>query len=331
MNSYAFTCGDINGIGPEIAVKTLNELLPKENSRFILIIPEDVFEDYYARLNLNFSYKLVRKVSHINASSEQCIILSAGKSKMEIGRPTAASGNTSYAAIESSIDLLKLQIADAVVTAPISKTALKMAGINFPGHTEIYAGAFGVKNYAMTFLSKKMNCVLATIHEPLKNVPRLLKPNRLINVFDLTYDTLSRDLNISEPAIAVLGLNPHAGENGYIGREETDIILPAMGKSKCKKSLKGPFSPDAFFANKMYSKFDATIGMYHDQLLIPFKMLNFASGVNYTAGLPIIRTSPDHGVAFDIAGTNTAGINSFKEAFMAAKKINLNRKKHGRK
>jgi 4-hydroxythreonine-4-phosphate dehydrogenase len=180
------------------------------------------------------------------------------------------------------------------------------------------------------FLSKKMNCALATIHEPIKSIPRLLKINPLIKIFDLSYETLSHDLNIANPKIAVLGLNPHAGESGYIGTEEIDIISPAMKKSKYSSHLHGPFSPDAYFANKVYAQYDATIGMYHDQLLIPFKMLNFSSGVNYTAGLPIIRTSPDHGTAFDIAGLNKADVGSFKEAFYAAKRININRKKYGR-
>lgn len=327
MNSYVFTCGDINGIGPEIALKTLNELLPGNDSRFILIIPENVFDSYGASLNLKFSYEIVRKASQVKTASEQCIIFNLGKSKIDLGNPTKTSGKTSFAAIQNSIQLLKSRASDAVVTAPISKTAFKMAGIDFPGHTEIYAGAFGVKNFAMMFLSKKMNCALATIHEPLKNVPRLLKTASLIRTFDLAYETLSRDLNIRNPKIAALGLNPHAGESGYIGTEEVDVISPSMRKSKYAAHLSGPFSPDAYFANKTYLDYDITIGMYHDQVLIPFKMLNFNTGVNYTAGLPIIRTSPDHGTAYDIAGLNKAEIGSFKEAFYAAKMININRKK----
>lgn len=206
-----------------------------------------------------------------------------------------------------------------MVTAPISKTAIKMAGINFPGHTEMLAEWCGSKDFVMTFLSKKMNGALVTIHEPLKNVTKLITSENLKSKINIIIKMLINDFKISLPKIAVLGLNPHAGESGIIGNEEEKIIIPLI--KKYSNNLFGPFSSDAFFANRLYKKYDLVIGMYHDQLLIPFKMLNFSSGVNYTAGLPIIRTSPDHGTAFDIAYKGIADSSSFIEAFFYAEKI----------
>jgi len=217
--------------------------------------------------------------------------------------------------------------ADAVVTAPISKEALGMAGIEFPGHTEMYAEWAGVKDFVMMFLSGKMKCALITIHEPLRKVPKLITPERILRTLRVVLSALKRDFNIKEPSVAILGLNPHAGENGRIGIEETDIIIPALKNSGFQEFISGPFVPDAFFANKLYKKYDMVIGMYHDQVLIPFKLLNFSSGVNFTAGLPFVRTSPDHGTAFDIAGKNAADEGSLLEAFYAARKIIQNRKR----
>ena len=202
-----------------------------------------------------------------------------------------------------------------------------MAGINFSGQTEMFARWSNTKNYAMTFLSKKMCAALFTIHHPLKDISKLLTFKRLSTLVDVIINTLKFDLEILEPKIAVLGLNPHAGENGIIGREEIDIIRPVIKKYTKSVEIAGPFSSDAFFGSKAYKNYDMIIGMYHDQVLIPFKILNFGGGVNYTAGLPIVRTSPDHGVAYDIAGKFIADESSILQAFKYAKRIVNNRKK----
>lgn len=206
-----------------------------------------------------------------------------------------------------------------MVTAPISKSAIKIAGINFPGHTEMLAEWCETNDFVMTFLSKKMNGALATIHEPLKKITKLITKENLEIKINIILKMLINDFKISVPKVAVLGLNPHAGERGIIGNEEQIIIEPLI--KKYSKNLFGPFSSDAFFANHLYKKYDLVFGMYHDQLLIPFKMMNFDSGVNFTAGLPIVRTSPDHGTAFDIAYKGIADPSSFIEAFYYAKKI----------
>lgn len=178
----------------------------------------------------------------------------------------------------------------------------------------------------MLFVSKKMKCGLTTIHSSIKNVHRLVTKKRISDSIITLNNSLKNDFGISKPQIAILGLNPHAGEDGNIGNEENEIISPVI-KSNNDKNVFGPFVPDAFFGNHLYSKFDAVLGMYHDQILIPFKMLNFNTGVNYTAGLPFVRTSPDHGTAFDIAGKGIASEESMIQSASLAEKIFMNRKK----
>ena len=194
----------------------------------------------------------------------------------------------------------------------------------------MYAEWSNVSNFVMMFLSKKMNAALATIHEPIINVPKLINLKNLKNKLNVIINSLVTDLGIKNPKIAVLGLNPHAGEEGLIGKEEQSILRPLLNLNEFSNYLSGPFSPDAFFANRLYKNYDLVLGMYHDQVLIPFKLINFGSGVNYTAGLPIVRTSPDHGTAFDIAGKSLANESSFLEAYKYAKKIVNNREKNAR-
>ncbi|HED08404.1 MAG TPA: 4-hydroxythreonine-4-phosphate dehydrogenase PdxA, partial [Ignavibacteria bacterium] len=203
---------------------------------------------------------------------------------------------------------------------------LTIAGINYPGHTEMLADWCNTDNFLMVFLSEKMKSALVTIHLPVKNIAKEITLLKLTSSFEIIINTLQNDFLIPNPKVAILGLNPHAGEDGVIGKEEGEIIIPAINSSKFKNHLFGPFSPDAFFGRHRYKDFDLVLGMYHDQVLIPFKMLNSGKGVNYTAGLPIVRTSPDHGVAFDIAGKFTADESSILEAFYSAERIVNNRK-----
>jgi 4-hydroxythreonine-4-phosphate dehydrogenase len=217
-------------------------------------------------------------------------------------------------------------MADAMITAPVSKTAFKMAGVTSPGQTELLAHLSRSKKFMMVFLSGKFICGLVTIHEQIKNVSKLISKSSVRNSIMILHNTLKSDLGIKRPKIAVLGLNPHAGEGGRIGSEEIDHISPAV-KSFKEFNVEGPFVPDAFFANQMFNIYDAVIGMYHDQVLIPFKMMNFNSGVNFTAGLPVIRTSPDHGTAFDIAGKGIADPGSMLEAVYLSEKIIMNRRR----
>jgi len=245
------------------------------------------------------------------------------------GYPTKSSGLASYKSLETSFSFLKSNIADAVITAPVSKTALHLAGIKFPGQTEMFAKWSGSKEYVMTFLSKRLNVALQTIHIPLKNVHKSLNQNKLEAAFNVLMRTLKKDLAVKTPRIALLGLNPHAGENGLIGTEEEKIIKPAIKKYSNKIAIDGPYPADAFFAKKLFTNYSFVLGMYHDQVLIPFKYLNSGFGVNYTAGLPIVRTSPDHGVAYDIAGKNIADEKSMLQAVKYAEIIVNNRRRFG--
>jgi 4-hydroxythreonine-4-phosphate dehydrogenase len=245
-----------------------------------------------------------------------------------IGKLDATSGRISYQSLIASIKILKSKSANAVITSPVSKHAFGLAGIKFSGQTEILAHECKRKNFLMMFLSESMIASLATIHIPVKEISKSVTITLLKNKLKLLIQSLEKDLGIASPKIAVLGLNPHAGEQGRIGKEEIEIIIPAL--KSFKSYVEGPFVPDAFFANHLYNKYDAVLGMYHDQVLIPFKMMNFNNGVNYTAGLPIIRTSPDHGTAFDIAGKGIADYQSLLSAFRYAKFISSNRMKSER-
>ncbi len=324
MRNFVFTCGDINGIGPEIVIKTLNKICSNKNRRFYFVCPSNVFSETIRLVKPKFKYEIVKKVDpnliiHVQVIDIGNVIITPGK-------PTAASGKASFKSIEYAFELTSQKLADALITPPISKTAFNLAGISFPGHTELLAEWSGTKDFIMMFLSKKMNAALLTIHQPIKKISQLLTQERLKKSLDIITSTLKNDLNILLPKIAVLGLNPHAGENGLIGNEEVEIIKPLL--KTFKQNIEGPFSPDAFFATKKYKDYNLVLGMYHDQVLIPFKMINFSSGVNFTAGLKIVRTSPDHGVAYDIAWKNCADERSILEAYKYARFIAFNRKRN---
>ncbi|NPV10759.1 MAG: 4-hydroxythreonine-4-phosphate dehydrogenase PdxA [Ignavibacteria bacterium] len=312
MIKIGITCGDINGIGPEITIKAIKNL--RGDYKFYLIGPKNIFLNLISKLKLE-DYSNIEFVD-------------LGKYSQNLGSPTVMSGKLSLKAIYESLKLWDEKIIDVVVTAPISKEAISKAGSNFPGHTEIYASHFKTKNFVMMFLSNSFYAGLATIHIPIKDVPRVLNLELLENKISIVRKTLIQDFNIRSPKIAVLGLNPHAGESDLIGTEETQIIEPAIIKlSGNKFGIYGPFSSDGFFGRKEYKNYDCVFGMYHDQVLIPFKLLNFNNGVNFTAGLPIIRTSPDHGTAFNLAGKNLADHRSMLEAIKFAIKIFKTRNK----
>lgn len=324
MKSFIFTCGDINGIGPEIVIKSLNKLSKKKSYHYIFICPKNVFLKTSEIVKPEFNFEIISKIKH--TEKNRVSIFDIGNFVQRTGKTTKAAGKAAFKSIKLSFELIKKNYADAVITAPISKEAINLAGINFPGHTEMYAKWCGVNNFVMMFFSDRMNAALYSIHEPVKKVSSLLNKNGLKNKLNIVVETLLYDLKIKNPKAAILGLNPHAGENGIIGSEEKKIIIPVIKNHKYSKFLSGPFSPDAFFGSNNYKKFDVVFGIYHDQVLIPFKLMNFSSGVNYTAGLPIVRTSPDHGTAYDIAGKNLADESSILEAFYFAEKIVKNRK-----
>lgn len=228
-------------------------------------------------------------------------------------------GHACISYLESAVhDALEKKI-DAIVTAPISKSALQKAGYSWPGHTEFFAERTDTKKFVMMMASPKLKVTLVTIHVPLKEVSKLLTEEKIIDTVKITYDSLQIGWGIKIPRVAVCGLNPHAGEQGVLGDEEIKIITPAIKKLSMEGyQVEGPLVPDAVFHQAYEGKYDAVVCMYHDQGLIPFKMLHFRDGVNVTLGLPIIRTSPDHGTGFDIAGKGIADPSSMKEAIRLA-------------
>lgn len=303
MIKIAITCGDINGIGPEIAIKTILELSGNNDLHFSLICPGNL-----------------PGLNKLNNSNQE--IISMGNHRITPGLITAKSGRVSFESLETACKLLKQKNADVLVTAPITKEAWKKAGINFPGHTEYLADFFHSEKHLMLFYAREKFYALSTIHIPIKKVSESLSKEFLISKLETAIETLIKDFGIVNPTIAVLGLNPHAGENGNIGNEEINIITPAIEHFRnASVKVEGPFVPDAFFAKRKDNNYNLVLGMYHDQALIPFKMLYGEIGVNYTAGLPVIRTSPDHGTAFDIAGKNIASPKSMIEAVKLAIKI----------
>lgn len=323
MSRFAISCGDINGIGLEIIIKALNKLYAEGfDAKFIVYCPHNAFTFHSSIIEPQFNFKIVE--NPVDCLGDYYLLVLRSKDvRLNIGKPTKTSGAESYASLQFAFNYAR-ENNTALITAPISKISLKLAGIKFSGHTEILASWTNSKKYLMTFLSDELICALNTIHEPIKKIPSLTTERRILNSLEVLIDSLKNDLRINIPRIAVLGLNPHAGEKGNIGREEESIIKAIK---KHKNIVFGPYPSDAFFGNKKYKNFDAVLAMYHDQGLIPFKMLSFEKGINFTAGLPIIRTSPDHGTAFDIAGENKANPDSLYYAIKWAKKIAKNRNK----
>ena len=313
------TVGDINGIGPEIILKTL--YYSKLSSQYDLTVVAPLYVlEYYSKL-----YNL-----EINASNIKLIEIGGNHIKIQPGKISKSSGLIAGLAIQLAVELCLNEKYDAIVTAPISKKALNLAGFKYDGHTEMLAALSKVKEVVMIMVHDKIRIGFASTHPPLKNVSRILSKNLLVDKISICYDSIKCDFGINKPRIAVLSLNPHAGEGGQIGDEEIKVIKPAIIslKKKLKASiLDGPFPSDSYFANKTYNKYNLTFAMYHDQGMIPFKMVAGAYGVNYTAGLSFVRSSPDHGTAFDIAGKNLASEVSLIAAIKAADRVFKNRLK----
>jgi 4-hydroxythreonine-4-phosphate dehydrogenase len=250
-------------------------------------------------------------------------------SDIEWGSPNLTTAKAMAHYIIEGVRMAQNGILDGITTCPISKYSLNQAGFSFPGHTEMLAELTGSKDYAMMMAGDRLRVTLVTIHCSLASVPQALTKHSIINLINTTHQALSVDFGIANPKIAVAALNPHAGENLLFGDEEQTIIQPAVEES-CKKGLlvEGPFPPDTVFFKAAQGDYDAVVCMYHDQGLIPFKLLHFDDGVNITLGLPIVRTSVDHGTAYDIAGSGTADPSSLTHAIELAAKISTNRKSH---
>jgi len=325
------TIGDINGIGPEVVIKAL------KNSKMMDFITPVVYGStktmsYYKKaLDIEeFNYSQVKEDGSLQPKKVN--VVNCWEETLEInpGQSTKEAGVAAFQAIEkATIDLKEGKI-DAVVTAPINKHNIQSEDFKFAGHTEYFTQAFEAKDSLMLLCDGDLRVAVVTGHVPIKDVSQLITKERVESKLKILMSSLKKDFGITKPKIALLGLNPHAGEEGLLGAEDKEILLPVIDAYRNKGSLcYGPFPADGFFGTGAYKKYDAVLAMYHDQGLIPFKTIAFDSGVNYTAGLTAIRTSPDHGTAYDIAGKNKASEQSIRQAIYTALDIVRNRKEVG--
>ena len=312
--------GDPAGIGPEIILKAYEEGLLKGGIP-VVVGDAGVMHYYKNLLDLDVEIKAIDEPGEADRDALCVISLTSLKPEEDFspGRTSAACGKAVVSYIERAVGLCLEGRCSAMVTAPISKAAMHQAGYNWPGHTELLAHLTNTKNYAMMLTGGGVRVVLVTIHVALRDVPKLLTTQEVYRVAKLTCDSMRRLYGIEKPRVAVCGLNPHAGEEGAFGDEEKRIIAPAVKRLEDEGySVSGPHPADTVFYWHVKGRYDAVVAMYHDQGLIPVKLLGFDEGVNVTLGLPIIRTSPDHGTAFDIAGRGIASPKSLASAYSLA-------------
>lgn len=314
MNDHSpvigITMGDPVGIGPEIILKALSSPLIYKICKPLVIGDSGVLKLAKKSISSALEIKDIKTpVSDIYKYGQVNVLCLSklNEDKISWGKPTVQTGNAMIKYITTAIDMAISESIDAIVTCPVNKAAMQKAGSKFSGHTELLAERTKTDSFAMMLAGGKLRVVLVTIHIPLKNVSAELSKERIIKTIQLTWCALYYQFGFKKPRIAVAGLNPHAGEEKMFGDEEQKIISPAIDSARKKGlDISGPFPPDTVFYHATNGRYDAVVCMYHDQGLIPFKMLHFTDGVNTTLGLPIIRTSVDHGTAYDIAGTGKA-------------------------
>lgn len=317
--TIGITMGDPAGVGPEIIVKALRSRKVRSLCRAVVIGRPEVLDSASRSLGSTQYFEPVSDPSRRTAAGSSPLIeAGASLADLRLGRPRAAGGRAAVAAIEKAAELALAGEIDGIVTAPISKEAIRRGGSPFPGHTEMLASLTGTENYAMMLVGGGLRVSLATIHIPLREVPRSLTTGGIRRIIDLTWRALG-DFGAADAKIAVCGLNPHAGEAGIMGEEDRRLIAPAV-RAAARKGIpvSGPWPADTIFYRAARGEFGAVVAMYHDQGLIPLKTIAFDSGVNLTLGLPIIRTSVDHGTAYDIAGKGIASPSSLMAAIKIA-------------
>jgi 4-hydroxythreonine-4-phosphate dehydrogenase len=310
------SCGDLNGIGIELIIKTFSDNRILERCTPIIFASNKAINFYRKSIpEVNFSFQQIKDFTRIN--QKQINLFNCWEEEVAInpGQLTDTGGKYAVLSLQTAVAALKQKQIDGLVTAPIHKKNVQSAEFNFTGHTPYLKSIFGVNDVVMMLYAGNFRVGLVTEHVPVAEVAQHITKEKIISKLNIIHKSLQKDFGIDRPRIAVLGLNPHAGDEGLIGSEEEAIIKPAIKEAKNNNMLVvGPYSADAFFARRSFEKFDAVLAMYHDQGLIPFKALAISEGVNFTAGLPVVRTSPDHGVAFDIAGKDKADTSSFATA-----------------
>lgn len=319
--------GELNGIGYEIILKTLSDSRINDFAQLVIYGSKDSAEFYLKQLNLEqLKLNYIKNVEEAKGSKPQLVEVWNEKFTIQPGLTDKQAGEFAFQSLKAAVADLKEGKIDALVTAPIDKKNIQSEEFEFPGHTEYLQKIDGAEDSLMLMISPKAKIGVVSGHIPLKDVASSLNSDVILRKLNILNKSLKEDFSIRRPKIAVLGLNPHAGDNGLLGEEEEKIIKPAIQQAKSIDILAfGPYAADGFFGSAAYTKYDAILAMYHDQGLIPAKSLSFGEGTNFTAGLSFVRTSPDHGTAFEIAGKGEADESSFRNSIYAAIEIAENR------
>ncbi|MBI35256.1 MAG: 4-hydroxythreonine-4-phosphate dehydrogenase PdxA [Flavobacteriales bacterium] len=321
------THGDVNGVGYEVILKAFTD-----NKMLDLCTPVIYGSKKYSTVHKsqlkmeNFPFFFIESSDDAKKNKVNLIDCCEDQEDLNLGEPTISSGKAAYQSLEKAVSDLRNNKIDVVVTAPINKKNIQGENFDFPGHTEFLSQQDAGNKGLMFMISEKLKIGVVTGHIPLKDVSQAISTEEIEEKLTIMNQSLIRDFNIRKPKIAVLGLNPHSGDNGLLGTEEQDVIIKSI-QNACQKNIiaHGPFPADGFFGSSQYSNYDGVLAMYHDQGLIPFKALSFGEGVNFTAGLSFVRTSPDHGTGYDIAGENKADSSSMRKAIYTAIEICKNR------
>lgn len=327
LYKIGITHGDINGIGYEVIIKALADTKMMEVCTPIVYGLAKVATFHRKAINLgDFSFQFIKDADQAVNKKPNLINLQDTEVKIELGNSTTIAGNLAELSLRAATKDLKNNKINAIVTAPINKENIQSEKFKFSGHTEYFSNEFSSSNSLMMMVDDLLKVAFVSNHTPIKKVLAEITTQKIVDKLTILHQSLIQDFLCTNPTIAVLALNPHAGDNGLLGKEEQEIIIPAIQQATDKKmNVFGPFPADGFFASGKYKKFSAVLAMYHDQGMIPFKLLAGETGVNYTAGLPIVRTSPAHGTAYDIAGKNVALAQSMRNAIYLAVDILRNR------
>lgn len=320
--------GDINGIGIEIILKTFNDKRILDLCTPVIFGAKKVISHYKKELDIDININGINSLDNIISGKINMINVWKEDINVDSGKSTKEGGSCALKSLSSAVSALKEDKIDVLLTAPINKDNIQSDKFNFPGHTEYLESELEGESL-MILMTNELRIGLITGHIPVSKIAETITPELIKKKVEIMHNSLIQDFKITKPKIAVLGLNPHCGDNGVIGKEDDEIVLPTIKKIRdTGKLVFGPYASDGFFGSETYKQFDGILAMYHDQGLAPFKALSFGSGVNFTAGLNKIRTSPDHGTGYDIAGKNKADISSFREALYASIDIFRNRKEY---
>ena len=326
----AITQGDTNGVGYEVIFKAFEDPMMVELCTPIIYGSPKVASYHRKALNIETNYSVINNAQEARGGRLNLLAYDNDEVNVTLGSPSAEAGQAAFKALDRAMTDFRSGLYDVLVTAPINKSTIQNPDFHFPGHTEYIQTSLGEgKKALMILMNETLRVALVTTHLPIKDVAKAISKEAIIERAKIFHEALRRDFRISCPRIAVLALNPHVGDDGLLGSEEKDVIIPAINELAAQGiQAFGPYAADGFFGAGTYERFDGVLAMYHDQGLAPFKTIALESGVNYTAGLPIVRTSPDHGTAYDIAGQSRADANSLRQAIYTAIDVFRNRQNY---